>query len=170
MLSRVAIQLTRCGSIPLRNSRLITPSQPCRRLFELPRRGQIRPWYRRFWPLIITSTIVSAGIPIGYILYRDFLRDQIWLNRNQSSDESFDENTESVSQSELDTLLAQTQELLNSELYLNRSSAFIVPIRLFFRTLKLIIIFTPIIIFYFFQNKFAPRFYDQWCFTLKRYH
>jgi aarF domain-containing kinase len=130
-------------------------------LSQLPRSGQIRPWYRRFWPLTITFTAVSAGIPIGYIIYRDFLRDQ-------SSEENFDENSESVSQSELDTVLSQTQQLLNSELYLNRSSAFIVPIRLFFRTLKLIIIFTPVLIFYFFQDKFAPQLYEKWCFTLKK--
>jgi hypothetical protein len=168
MFSRIATHLTRCGSISLRNSRLIYPLNPCRRLFELPRRGQIRPWYRRFWPLTITLTVGSASIPIGYIIYRDFLRDQLWMNRNKSSEENFDENTESVSQSELDTLISQAQQLLNSELYLNRSSIFIVPIRLFFRTLKLIIIFTPVIIFYFFQNKFAPQLYEKWCFTLKR--
>jgi hypothetical protein len=161
MLSRVVIPL-------VRNSRLRFPSQPYRRLFELPRRGQIRPWYRRFWPLTITFTAVSAGIPIGYIIYRDFLRDQLWMNKDKSSEENFDENTESVSQSELDTLLSQTQQLLNSELYLNRSSAFTVPIRLFFRTLKLIIVFTPVLIFYFIQNKFAPQWYEKWCSTLKR--
>lgn len=164
MFSRLAIRLTRCGSIPLRNHRLILSSHPYRRLFELPRRGQIRPWYRRFWPLTITFTVVSTGIPIGYIIYRDFRQNQLWMNK----DENVDENTESVSQSELDILLLQTQHLLNSELYLNRSSTFIVPIRLFFRTLKLIIVFTPIIIFYFFQNKFAPQLYEKWCFTLLR--
>jgi len=163
MLSRAAIQLTRCRPISLRNPRLIYLSQPCRRLSELSRRSRIRPWYRRFWPVIIT---VSAGIPIGYIIYRDFLQDQLWWNK---SEENFDKNTESVSQSELDTLGTQTQQLLNAELYLNRSSAFIVPIRLFFRTLKLIIIFTPVIIFYFFQDKFAPRLYEKWCFMLKGY-
>jgi hypothetical protein len=132
MFSRISIHLTRCGSISLRNHRLALPSHSYRRLFELPRRGQIRPWYRRFWPLTITFTVISAGIPIGYIIYRDFLQDQLWINKNKSSKENFDENTESVSQSELDTLLSQTQHLLNSELYLNRTSAFIVPIRLFF--------------------------------------
>jgi hypothetical protein len=168
MLSRVAIHLTRCGSISLRNPRLISPSHPCRRLLGLSRSGQIRPWYRRFWPLTITFTAVSAGIPIGYVIYRDFLRDHLWMNKDKSAEETFDENTESVSQSELDTLISQTQQLLNSELYSTRSSAFIVPIRLFFRTLKLIIIFTPVIIFYFFQNKFAPQLFEKWCFTLKR--
>jgi hypothetical protein len=168
MLSRVAIHLTRCGSISLRNRRLISPSHPCRRLLGLSRSGQIRPWYHRFWPLTITFTAVSAGIPIGYVIYRDFLRDQLWMNKDKSSEETFDENTESVSQSELDILISQTQQLLNSELYSTRSSAFIVPIRLFFRTLKLIIIFTPVIIFYFFQNKFAPQLFEKWCFTLKR--
>jgi hypothetical protein len=163
MLSRAAIQLTRCRPISLRNPRLIYLSQPFRRLSELSRRSLTRPWYRRFWPVIIT---VSAGIPIGYIIYRDFLQDQLWWNK---SEENFDKNTESVSQSELDTLGTQTQQLLNAELYLNRSSAFIVPIRLFFRTLKLIIIFTPVIIFYFFQDKFAPRLYEKWCFMLKGY-
>jgi hypothetical protein len=161
MFSRVAIHLARCGSISLRNPGLIYPLHPCRRLLGLSRSSQIRPWYRRFWPLTITFTAVSAGIPIGYVIYRDFIRDK-------SSEETFDENTESVSQSELDILLSQTQQLLNSELYSNRSSVFIVPIRLFFRTLKLIIIFTPVIIFYFFQDKFAPQLYEKWCFTLKR--
>ncbi|CAF0717419.1 unnamed protein product [Adineta steineri] len=167
MFSRVAIHLTRCNSASLRNSRLVLPSHPYRRLFELPRRGQIRPWYRRFWPLTIAFTVVSTGIPIGYIVYRDFLQDS-WMKKDKTSEENFDENSESVSQSELDTLLSQTQQLLNSELYLNRSSAFIVPIRLFFRTLKLIIIFTPVIIFYFIQDKFAPHLYEKWCFTLRR--
>ncbi|CAF1401580.1 unnamed protein product, partial [Adineta steineri] len=167
MFSRVAIHLTRCNSASLRNSRLVLPSHPYRRLFELPRRGQIRPWYRRFWPLTIAFTVVSTGIPIGYIVYRDFLQES-WMKKDKTSEENFDENSESVSQSELDTLLSQTQQLLNSELYLNRSSAFIVPIRLFFRTLKLIIIFTPVIIFYFIQDKFAPHLYEKWCFTLRR--
>jgi len=165
MFSRLAIHLTRCSSISLRNPRLGLPSRiSYRRLFELPRRGQIRPWYRRLWPLTITFTVVSVGIPIGYTIYSNFFRDQLWM----SKDENFDENTESVSQSELDTLLSQTQQLLNSELYLNRSSSFFVPIRLFFRTLKLIIVFTPVILFYFFQDKFAPQFYEKWCFTLRR--
>ncbi|CAF0723054.1 unnamed protein product [Rotaria sordida] len=168
MLSRVALHLTCRGSLCLRNTRLIFPSNPYRRLFELPRRGEIRPWYRRFWPLTITFTIVSAGIPICYIIYRDFPRIQLWINKDKLSQENFDENTESVTQSELDTLLSQTQQLLNSELYLNRSSAFIVPIRLFFRTLKLIIVFTPLIIFYFYQDKFAPHLYEKWCFALRR--
>ncbi|CAF0760742.1 unnamed protein product [Adineta steineri] len=167
MFSRVAIHLTRCNSASLRSSRLVLPSHPYRRLFELPRRGQIRPWYRRFWPLTIAFTVVSTGIPIGYIVYKDFLQES-WMKKDKTSEENFDENSESVSQSELDTLLSQTQQLLNSELYLNRSSAFIVPIRLFFRTLKLIIIFTPVIIFYFIQDKFAPHLYEKWCFTLRR--
>jgi hypothetical protein len=161
MLSRAAIQLVRCSSISLRNSRHIYSSHPCRRLSELSRRGQIRPWYRRFWPVTIT---VCTGIPIGYIIYRDFLRDQLWPNKTE---ENFDNNTEAVPQSELDTLITQTQQLLNSELYLNRSSMIIVPIRLFFRTLKLIIIFTPVLIFYFFQDKFAPQLYEKWCFLLR---
>lgn len=161
MLSRVVIHLIRRGSISVRNPRLTSPLYPCRHLSQLVQPGKIRPWYRRFWPLTITFTAVSAGIPVSYIIYRDFFR-------NQSSEENFDENTESVSQSKLDTLIAQTQQLLNAELYLNRSSTFIVPIRLFFRTLKLIIIFTPVIIFYFFQNKIAPQLYEKWCFTLKR--
>lgn len=168
MFSRVAIHLARCGSISLRNPGLIYPLHPCRRLLGLSRSSPIRPWYRRFWPLTITFTAVSAGIPIGYVIYRDFLRDQLWMNKDKSAEETFDENTESVSQSELDTLISQTQQLLNSELYSTRSSAFIIPIRLFFRTLKLIIIFTPVIIFYFFQDKFAPQLYEKWCFTLKR--
>ncbi|CAF0814694.1 unnamed protein product [Adineta steineri] len=167
MFSRVAIHLTRCNSASLRSSRLVLPSHPYRRLFELPRRGQIRPWYRRFWPLTIAFTVVSTGIPIGYIVYKDLLQES-WMKKDKTSEENFDENSESVSQSELDTLLSQTQQLLNSELYLNRSSAFIVPIRLFFRTLKLIIIFTPVIIFYFIQDKFAPHLYEKWCFTLRR--
>ncbi|CAF3547727.1 unnamed protein product [Adineta steineri] len=167
MFSRVAIHLTRCNSASLRSSRLVLPSHPYRRLFELPRRGQIRPWYRRFWPLTIAFTVVSTGIPIGYIVYRDLLQES-WMKKDKTSEENFDENSESVSQSELDTLLSQTQQLLNSELYLNRSSAFIVPIRLFFRTLKLVIIFTPVIIFYFIQDKFAPHLYEKWCFTLRR--
>jgi hypothetical protein len=162
MLSRAATQLVRFSSIPLRNPRLIYSANPCRRLSELTRRSVIRPWYRRFLPVAIT---ISAGIPVGYVIYREFLRDQIWFNKIE---ENFDENTESVTQSELDRLTAQTQQVLNAELYLNRSSAFIVPIRLFFRTLKLIIIFTPVLIFYFIQNKFAPRLYEKWCFTLKR--
>ncbi|CAF2381967.1 unnamed protein product [Rotaria sp. Silwood2] len=168
MFFRVAIHLTRRGSLCLRNPRLISPSNPYRRLFELPRRGEIYPWYRRFWPLTIAFTVVSAGVPIGYIIYRDFSEIQLWINQGKSSEENFDENTESVTQNELDKLLLQTQQLLNSELYLNRSAAFIVPIRLFFRTLKLVIIFTPLTIFYFFQDKFAPHLYEKWCFALKR--
>jgi hypothetical protein len=164
MFSRVAIPLIRCSSSSLRNPRLIFPSHPYRRLFELPRRGSLRPWYRRFWPLTIAFTTASAGISIGYIIYRD----QIWTNNNTSSEENFDENSESVPQSELDTLISQSEHLLNSELYLNRSSSFIVPIRLFFRTIKLIIVFTPVIIFYFIQDKFAPRLYEKWCRALKR--
>lgn len=162
MLSRVATSFIRSGSISLRNSRLIYPSHISRRLFALPRPVQIRPWYRRFWPLTIAVSAATASIPVGYILYCDYIQNQV-------PDENFDENTESVSQSELDNLLNQTQNLLNSELYLNRSSSFIVPIRLFFRTLKLMIIFTPVVIFYFIQAKFAPQLFDKWCFTLKRY-
>ena len=161
MLSRVATSFIRSGSISLRNSRLISPSNISRRLSELSRRGQIRPWYRRFWPLTLTVGVATASIPVGYILYRDYFQSQLPA-------ESFDENTESVSQSELDNLLNQTENLLNSELYLNRSSTILVPIRLFFRTLKLIIIFTPVAIFYFIQDKFAPHLFDKWCYTLKR--
>ncbi|CAF0877705.1 unnamed protein product [Rotaria sp. Silwood1] len=168
MFSRVTIHLTRRSSLCFHNPRLILPSNSYRHLFELPRRGKIRPWYRRFWPLTIAFSVVSAGVPIGYIIYRDFSQIQLWINKGKSPEENFDENTESVTQSELDKLLSQTQQLLNSELYLNRSSAFIVPIRLFFRTLKLVIILTPLIIYYFFQDKFAPQLYDKWCFALRR--
>ncbi|CAF0763056.1 unnamed protein product [Rotaria sp. Silwood1] len=168
MFSRVTIHLTRRSSLCFHNPRLILPSNSYRHLFELPRRGKIRPWYRRFWPLTIAFSVVSASVPIGYIIYRDFSQIQLWINKGKSPEENFDENTESVTQSELDKLLSQTQQLLNSELYLNRSSAFIVPIRLFFRTLKLVIILTPLIIYYFFQDKFAPQLYDKWCFALRR--
>lgn len=161
MLSRLTIPLIRCGSIPLRNSRLICPSSFSRRLSELPRHGLIRPWYRRFWPLTIAFTAASASVPIGYIIYRDFFQIQL-------PNEDFDQNSESVSQSELDNLRNQTQDLLDTELYLNRSSSFIVQIRLFFRTIKLLIIFTPVVIFYFIQNKFAPQLFDKWCYTLKQ--
>ena len=111
MFSRLATHVTRCGATSLRNPRLVLPSHPCCRLFELPRRGQIRPWYRRFWPLTITFTVISAGIPIGYIIYRDFLGNQLWMNKDKKSEESFDENTESVSQSELDTLLSRNSTI-----------------------------------------------------------
>lgn len=161
MLSRLTNPLIRCGSISLRNSRAIYPSPFVRRLSELPRRGLIRPWYRRFWPLTIAITAASASVPISYIIYRDFFQIQL-------PNEDFDENSESVSQSELDNLRNQTENLLNTELYLHRSSAIIVPIRLFFRTIKLLIIFTPVVIFYFIQNKFAPHLFDKWCYTLKR--
>ncbi|CAM4855809.1 unnamed protein product [Rotaria socialis] len=168
MFSRIAAPLTRRGSLFLRTSRLIFPSNSSRRLFELPRHGVIRPWYRRFWPLTIAFTVISAGVPIGYIIYRDSLLGQLWFNKAHGSEENFDENSESVAQSELDTLLSQTQQLLDAELYLNRSSAFIVPIRLFFRTIKLVLVFTPLILFYVFQDKFAPQYYEKWCFALKR--
>lgn len=159
MLSRLATQYARHPISVLRHSRRIFPLHPSRRLTDLSKRPLTRPRYGRFWPLTITCAVISAGIPIGYILYRDL---------TDPKEENFDDNTESVSQSELDTLLAQTQHLLNSELYLNRSSVFFVPIRLFFRTLKLILIFTPVLIFYFYQEKFAPHLFDKWCFTLKR--
>ena len=153
MLSRVATSFIRSSSI--------SPSHISRRLSELPRRVQIRPWYRRFWPLTIAVSAATASIPVGYILYCDYFQSQV-------PEENFDENTESVPQSELDNLLSQTQNLLNSELYLNRSSTLLVPIRLFFRTIKLMIIFTPVVIFYFIQAKFAPQLFDKWCYTLKR--
>ena len=153
MLSRVATSFIRSSSI--------SPSHISRRLSELSRRVQIRPWYRRFWPLTIAVSAATASIPVGYILYCDYFQSQV-------PEENFDENTESVPQSELDNLLNQTQNLLNSELYLNRSSTLLVPIRLFFRTIKLMIIFTPVVIFYFIQAKFAPQLFDKWCYTLKR--
>lgn len=153
MLSRVATSFIRSSSI--------SPSHISRRLSELSRRVQIRPWYRRFWPLTIAVSAATASIPVGYILYCDYFQSQV-------PEENFDENTESVPQSELDNLLSQTQNLLNSELYLNRSSTLLVPIRLFFRTIKLMIIFTPVVIFYFIQAKFAPQLFDKWCYTLKR--
>ena len=164
MYSRAAIHLTRCGSSSLRRSQLILRSHPTRCLFELPRRGQIRPWYRRFWPL----AIASVGLPTGYLVYRNVLYDQIWTSEKSSLEESFDDNSESVSQSELDSLLSQTQQLLDAELYSTRSSSFLVPLRLFFRTIKLILVFTPVITFYFIQDKFAPQWYERWCLTLKR--
>ena len=165
MLFRLGFRLAGGSSVLLRTSR---PIRPSRHLFELPRRGQVRPWYRRFWPLTITLTAASASIPLGYIIYRDVLPNQHWLHKDDLAEESFDQNSESVSQSELDTLLQQTQELLNSELYSTRSSSIIVPLRLFFRTLQLLVVFTPVIIFYFIQDKFAPHLYERWCFTLKR--
>lgn len=164
MYSRLGVQLTRCGSSSLRRSRLILCSQPVRCLFELPRRGQLRPWYRRFWPLAIGS----VGIPASYLIYRHVLYDQIWNSEKTLFEENFDENSESVSQSELDSLLSQTQRLLDAELYSTRSSTFLVPLRLFFRTIKLILVFTPVITFYLIQNKFAPHLFEKWCLTLKR--
>ena len=115
--------------------------------------------YRRCWPWTMTFIVISAGVPVSYIFYRNLLQHHLWINK------SFVENTESVSQSELDRLRLHTQNLLNIELY---SSNFIIPIRLLFRTFQLIIIFTPILIFYFIQHKFAPQFYRTWCFTLRR--
>ncbi|CAF1356618.1 unnamed protein product, partial [Adineta ricciae] len=163
MLPRITSHLVRYSSAYIRHSRLVLRSPSHRYLSKLPRHGHIRPWYRRFWPL--TITVVSAGIPIGYVIYGNYLFPLIQADRKE---ENIDENTESVPQSELDKLLSQTQHLLNSELYTNRSSAFLVPIRLFFRTLKLIVIFTPVLIFYFYQDKFAPYLYEKWCFTLRR--
>ena len=108
------------------------------------------------------------GIPAGYLIYRHVLYDQIWNSEKTLFEENFDENSESVSQSELDSLLSQTQQLLDAELYSTRSSTFLVPLRLFFRTIKLILVFTPVITFYFIQDKFAPDLYEKWCLTLKR--
>lgn len=151
MLCRLAIQCARRQTLNLRH---------CRRLTHVA----VRPWYRRVWPIAVG--LVSASLPISYIIYQN----SIGFNKNNKfEEEDFDHNSESVSQSELDRLLTQTEQLLNSELYQNRSSIVLVPLRLFFRTVKLIIIFTPVLIFYIYQHKFAPHRFDQWCFFLKRF-
>lgn len=168
MFYRVGIHSARRSLLSVCNARPFFYLKPSRKLVNLPNRGVIRPWYRRFWPLTITFTVASASIPVGYIIYKDFLENQLWFNDRQAPKENFDENSECVTQSELDELLSQTEQLLNAEIYSTRSSNFIVPIRLFFRTLKLIVVFTPLLIFYIFQDKFAPQYYEKWCFALKR--
>ena len=114
---------------------------------------------RRLWPVTIGVASATAAIPIGHHWYR------LWTDEQKSST---DDQDESVSQAELDLFLDQTQRLLDAEIYQTRSSSFLVPLRLFFRTIKLICVFTPVAIFYFVQNQFFPQFYETWCRTLKR--
>jgi hypothetical protein len=115
--------------------------------------------------LTVTLAGTSAVIGLGYMVYRDVAHDRFWPFDSSSS---LDDNDESVSQSELDTHRSQAEQLLDAELYRTRSSTLFVPLRLFFRTLKLLIVFTPVIIFYFIQDKFLPRLYERWCLTLKQ--
>lgn len=122
-------------------------------------RRVVRPWYRRLWPLAIGCTVVTTtSLPIGYFIYRNCFHQSL----------TSDENTESVSQAELDQILSETERILNDELYSTRSSRIFTCIRLVFRTIELIIIFTPVLIFYLVQDKFAPHFYEAWCFYLKK--
>lgn len=159
MFSRVIHPVSRRSSIYFRQ-RIFRENS--RQLSELLGRGHVRPWYRRVLPLTIVLSAGASSIPISLFIYRKY------FPLDETNEENFDQNSESVSQNELDALLNQTQRLLDQEIYRTRSSAFFVPIRLFFRTIKLIFLFTPVAIFYFIQEKFAPQWFERWCFTLKR--
>ncbi|CAF0756349.1 unnamed protein product [Didymodactylos carnosus] len=135
-----------------------------RYLHNNPLLKQQRPSLRRYKRYTLL-TVIGVGVPLVYLIYTrkwfSFFNRKVFDNENENN------SIESVSQDELDSLGNQTEQILNNELYSTDSFTFLVSIRLFFRTIKLVMIFTPVLIFYYVQLYLFPSLYDKWCTTLK---